>query len=212
MNDRGRALTWRPYGQHGVLIELSTLDHVHRAHRRALASGLTLESVPGASTLYAELAPGARVDDLLAALSGDDADRDDAPPPASHTVEVVYDGADLDDVAALTGLGVDEVIRRHTAPTYTVAFLGFSRAFPYLAGLDPSIVVPRLATPRTSVPAGSVGMGAGFTGIYPMSSPGGWRLLGRTRQRFFDERREPPSMLTIGDHVRFIAVDIDEGS
>lgn len=120
-----------------------------------------------------------------------------------HIIDVKYDGIDLGGVAEIVGCSVDEVVRRHCAPTYTVAFLGFSRSFPYLVGLDPTIIVPRLASPRTSVPAGSVGMGAGFTGIYPASSPGGWRLLGHTDEQFFDENSDPPSSLAPGDLVRF---------
>ena len=123
-----------------------------------------------------------------------------------HSFEVVYDGADLDNVSSLTGISVEEIIHRHSSAVYTVAFLGFSRSFPYLAGLDPAIIVPRLATPRTSVPAGSVGMGAGYTGIYPMSSPGGWQLLGHTNAVLFDATNDPPSILTTGDLVRFVRV------
>ncbi len=206
---------WRPYGEHGVLLELGSLAAVHAAHRRAQAGGLVAESVPGAETLYLEAAPGVALEALLRALDAPDGPEaphagPSATTPASspvHTVEVVYDGADLDAVAAMTGLEVDEVVRRHAAPLYTVAFLGFSRGFPYLAGLDPALVVPRLDVPRTSVPAGSVGMGAAFTGIYPMASPGGWRLLGRTAPNGFDEHRDPPSVLAIGDRLRFVPVE-----
>ena len=217
----GPALRWRPYGEHGVLLELGSLAAVHAAHRRAQASGLAAESVPGAETLYLEAAPGVAVDALLRVLAPPDGpappdaaatadatgDATDAPDGATVHIEVVYDGADLDGVAAMTGLDVGEVVRRHAAPRYTVAFLGFSRGFPYLAGLDPALVVPRLDVPRTSVPAGSVGMGAAFTGIYPMASPGGWRLLGHTSPDGFDERRDPPSVLAIGDRVRFVPVE-----
>jgi KipI family sensor histidine kinase inhibitor len=199
-------LRWRPYGATGVLIELDSTDEIHALHRRALGHPDVVESVPGATTLFVtgRRSPADLVH-LLTVLSGEPPDAG-LRTPTVHHVDVVYDGADLVDVAALTGLRVDEVIRRHTAPLYVVAFLGFSRGFPYLAGLDPTIVVPRLATPRTSVPAGSVAMGAGYTGIYPASSPGGWRLLGRTDAQFFDEHADPPTRLVPGDRVQFRAV------
>jgi KipI family sensor histidine kinase inhibitor len=198
-----RSLAWRPYGERGVLFELSSIAEVHELHAAVLRAGIASESIPGAETLYVQSSIGLDpsslahlVDSLPIAAA---ADRD----ITSHVIDVIYDGDDLPGIAELTGLGIEEVISRHSAPTYTVAFLGFSRAFPYLSGLDPAIVVPRLASPRTLVPAGSVGMGAGFTGIYPAASPGGWRLLGRTEPRFFDPDREPPSVLGVGDIVKF---------
>lgn len=202
---------WRPYGNVGVLIELDSTSAIHALHRLALDHPSIGESVPGATTLYVSAGvPNLSTDglvDLLVALTDGAAPHDGVrTEPSTHVVDVVYDGADLADVAAITGLDVDEVIRRHTAPTYVVAFLGFSRGFPYLAGLDPAIVVPRLASPRTSVPAGSVAMGAGYTGIYPASSPGGWRLLGHTSAQFFDEHSDPPSSLQPGDRVTFRGV------
>ena len=202
-------LEWRPYGERGVLIECRDLKEVHALFRAFRGSDLVEECVPGAQTLFVRPRDPATssaelVRRITSLLTGPEAFRDVERP--IHTVDVVYDGIDLDDVAALTAMSVEEVIVRHAAPTYTVAFLGFSRAFPYLAGLDPALVVPRLESPRPSVPAGSIAMGAGFTGIYPASTPGGWRLLGRSRVIFFDENRDPPSLLTPGDRVRFRAV------
>jgi KipI family sensor histidine kinase inhibitor len=194
---------WRPYGEHGVLIELGVLHHVHAVHRAVLASGLAAECVPGATTLYVEASSDISASDLISLLRALTVGGDSQTITRHHEIDVIYDGADLSDIADLSNLSVEDVIARHSAPTYTVAFLGFSRSFPYLAGLDPTIIVPRLATPRTSVPAGSVGMGAEFTGIYPAASPGGWRLLGRTEPRFFDPALDPPSLLAIGDHVTF---------
>jgi KipI family sensor histidine kinase inhibitor len=95
------------------------------------------------------------------------------------------------------------VVRRHTAPEYTVAFLGFSPGFPYLVGLDPALEVPRRDTPRTSIPAGSVGLAGGQTGIYPTASPGGWQLIGRTEVTLFDPDRHPPALLGPGSRLRF---------
>ncbi|MEO5875211.1 MAG: allophanate hydrolase subunit 1, partial [Streptosporangiaceae bacterium] len=118
-------------------------------------------------------------------------------------IPVVYDGADLDEVAELTGMGREEVIARHSSAEYTVAYLGFSPGFGYLTGLDPVLRVPRHDTPRTAVPAGSVAIAGPYTSVYPSASPGGWRLLGRTSTVLWDVRRDPPSLLGPGTRVRF---------
>ena len=101
------------------------------------------------------------------------------------------------------GLSVEELIRRHTSATYTVAFCGFSPGFAYLRGLDPALHVPRRPTPRTKVPAGSVAIAAGYSCVYPTSSPGGWHLLGRSDVRVFDVDRPEPALLRPGMTVSF---------
>lgn len=118
-------------------------------------------------------------------------------------------GEDLDPAAAELGISASELIARHSASIYTVAMIGFAPGFPYLSGLDPALALPRHATPRTHVPAGSVAIGGAQTGIYPRESPGGWRLLGRTPLRLFDAQRDPPSLLSPGDRVRFEPIDIE---
>jgi KipI family sensor histidine kinase inhibitor len=95
------------------------------------------------------------------------------------------------------------VVEVHTATTYLVYMLGFTPGFPFLGGLSPRIFAPRLDTPRTVVPAGSVGIANGQTGVYPIESPGGWRIIGRTALRLYDPARPAPIMLRPGDHVRF---------
>ena len=130
---------------------------------------------------------------------------------AAREVEIAVqyggsDGPDLVDVARHAGLDIDDLIARHTAARYTVAMLGFAPGFPYLIGLDPALAMPRLETPRTRVEAGSVGIGGAQTGIYPQAGPGGWRIIGRTRQILFDVSRHPPTLLAPGDLVRFVAV------
>lgn len=127
-------------------------------------------------------------------------------------IPVCYGGAfgeDLDAAAAEVGIAPAELISRHSAAIYMVAMIGFAPGFPYLLGLDPTLTLPRLATPRTHVPAGSVAIGGAQAGIYPHTSPGGWRLLGRTPLRLFDANRASPSLLAPGDRVRFEAIDID---
>jgi KipI family sensor histidine kinase inhibitor len=116
-------------------------------------------------------------------------------------------GPDLEEVARLSGLSTAEVVRLHSAPTYLVHFLGFTPGFPYLGGMDPRLATPRLESPRARVAAGSVGIGGTQTGVYPVESPGGWRIVGRTPLRLFDLRREAPFLLAPGDGLRFVPVD-----
>lgn len=202
-------LRWRPYGECGALIELDSLDEVHRLHHAVRNSRFVgaqiIEAVPGATTLLVTGRAGnaAALVRIVESLHCEPLAEASV---RTHMIPVHYDGPDLAEVATMTGLRVDEVVERHAAPLYTVAFLGFSRSFPYLAGLDPLLHVPRRAAPRISVPKGSVGMGAAFTGIYPASSPGGWQLLGRTDLEFFDPAIDPPSVLAVGDRVRFLSI------
>ena len=126
----------------------------------------------------------------------------------SRTVEIptCYGGEygpDLDDVSKHCNLSHDEVIRIHSAVEYTVYFLGFSPGFPYLGDLPKQLVTPRLSIPRVKVPAGSVAIGGSQTGIYPVDSPGGWRIIGRTPTRLFQSDNESPTLLQMGDVVRF---------
>ncbi len=127
-------------------------------------------------------------------------------------IPVVYGGPmgpDLPEVAALTGLAPEEVVRRHAAGRYVVVMLGFMPGFCYLGPLDRSLWVPRRATPRLRVPAGSVAIAGGQTGIYSLDdSPGGWRLIGRTWLRLWDPNRRRPALLQAGDRVRFEAVSL----
>jgi inhibitor of KinA len=116
-------------------------------------------------------------------------------------------GPDLNDVAAHNQLSPDEVIRIHTSATYLVYFLGFSPGFAYMGGLPEKLHTPRLQTPRKFVEAGTVGIAGSQTGVYPVGSPGGWRLIGRTPVRMFDAAATPPSRLQPGDQVRFAAID-----
>lgn len=116
-------------------------------------------------------------------------------------------GPDLADVAGHCGLPEEEVIRRHQASVCEVAFLGFTAGFAYLSGMAPELSTPRLSTPRRSVAAGSVGIAGGQTGIYPTTTPGGWRLIGRTPLQMFAPQRQPASLLSPGDHVQFCAID-----
>jgi inhibitor of KinA len=115
-------------------------------------------------------------------------------------------GPDLEEVAGLCRLAVDEVVARHAASPHVVHMLGFAPGLPYLAGLDPRLAVPRRATPRTAVPPGSVAIARDQTVIYPVQIPGGWSLIGRTPLRLFDPAALPPCLLQPGDRVRFVPI------
>ena len=128
-------------------------------------------------------------------------------------IPVVYGssyGPDIEFVANYNGLSVDEVIEIHSRPVYRVYFLGFLPGFAYLGGMDERIATPRLEKPRLKVPAGSVGIAGKQTGIYPLESPGGWRLIGRTPLRLFNPAKEPPTLLQPGDRVKFVPIEESE--
>lgn len=137
---------------------------------------------------------------------------DQSPGPEGKLVEVdvCYGGEfgpDLADVAAQAGVTEADVVRLHAAPTYRVYLVGFVPGFPYMASVDPRLALPRRSTPRTRVPAGSVAIAAGQTGIYPMETPGGWHLIGRTRVKPYDDTRAEPILFAPGDRVRFRSID-----
>lgn len=118
-------------------------------------------------------------------------------------------GPDLERLAQQAGLTVEEVIRRHAGRDYLIYMLGFLPGFAYLGGLDEAIHSPRLATPRLAIPAGSVGIGGSQTGIYPVSSPGGWQLIGRTPVNCYDPNRPNPIVFEAGDYIRFRPISVE---
>ncbi|GAA3160310.1 allophanate hydrolase subunit 1 [Planomonospora alba] len=202
----------RPAGEHGLLVETGSLEASHRLDallRADRPAGVT-EIVPGPATVLV-VAPGADRTRLRARLAeAARTARGPAPggavPQRLVTVPVVYDGADLDDVAELCGMTAEEVVERHTGRELVAGWLGFAPGFAYLTGLDPALHVPRLATPRTSVPAGAVAVAGPYSAVYPSASPGGWRLLGRSPMPVWDVAADPPAVLTPGTRVRFRAV------
>ncbi len=202
----------RPAGDAALLVAADGVAARLASAIRARQFEAVLDVIPGARTVLVTTEPG-RWDlgelarEILALAL-----------PAAVTggsglaeIPVVYDGPDLAEVARLTGLDPAGVIARHQAAEYTVGWMGFSPGFGYLTGLDSALHgVQRLARPRVSVPAGSVAIAGGLACVYPVASPGGWRLLGRTSARIWDPGREPPALLEPGTRVRFRAVaDLD---
>jgi allophanate hydrolase subunit 1 len=179
------------------------------------------KTVLGAGSLLVELSSGAteaeveRLHAWLGTLSAEiDSSRElgtaFGSPAFDHRIEARFggdDGPDLDVVASECGLAPERVVELLCGANLQVAFVGFSPGYPYLIGLPRSLEVARLASPRPRVPAGSVAVAGPFAGVYPSSTPGGWRLLGRIADgeaALFDPRRDPPARFAPGDRVRFV--------
>lgn len=121
-------------------------------------------------------------------------------------VPCCYDGPDLEDMEALTGLSREQIIAIHSGVDYKIYMMGFLPGFVYLGGLDPRLHAPRLTTPRTRIEPGSVGIGGSQTGVYPVASPGGWRILGVTPLKFYDPKADNPVLCRAGQYIRFVPI------
>jgi KipI family sensor histidine kinase inhibitor len=208
-------ITVHDYGDAALLLEFSSTAEVlawTEALRRAELLGV-LDLVPGSRTVLIKLA-GPRYQaptrQRLSKLpvTPESVSELSSPPDgrADVQIDVVYDGADLDEVARLTGMTPDQVVAAHSGTPWRVGFGGFAPGFAYLIGGDSRLEVPRQSEPRTKVPAGSVGLAGEFSGVYPRESPGGWQLIGRTDAVLWDVDRENPALLTPGMWVQFKAV------
>lgn len=199
-----------PSGTTALLVELDDLDEVLGLYA-ALAGNLpdgVVDVVPAARTLLVV------TDSPATSLSSvADAVRRTTPRHACLDsgelveVPVTYDGEDLEETAQLLGCDGAELVRRHTADEWTVAFCGFVPGFGYLTSKTWQSDVPRRSSPRKRVPPGSVALAGEFSGVYPRESPGGWQLIGRTKLAIFDLSRDPAALLRPGIRVRFV----DEG-
>jgi inhibitor of KinA len=224
-------MRFSPLGDRAVLITLGdSIDEATHRRVRAVTARIDAEPprgfvdrVPAFASLVVHYEPllihaadsGSPHDAFVAALQHLLADvRDDAlPPPRTVEVPVCYGGElgpDLEDVARQHGIDANEVIDIHASGDYLVYMVGFMPGFAYLGGLSSRIATPRRQTPRTAVPAGSVGIGGEQTGVYPLVSPGGWNLIGRTPLRIFDIGRIEPALLVTGDRVRFVPISFSE--
>ncbi|MFP1601082.1 5-oxoprolinase/urea amidolyase family protein [Microbacterium sp. 2216-1] len=191
--------------QAALLVETADLDEAVRLNAAWAGVPGVIERVPGARTVLVRFDPRQVTAERLAeTLRATASDARDVPPGAEVTIPVRYDGDDLDDVARALNISADELVGRHLAAGWQVAFTGFAPGFGYLVCDDPLFDVPRRLSPRTRVPAGSVALAGGFTGVYPRESPGGWQLIGRTDAVLWDLQRDPPALLAPGTRVRFV--------
>lgn len=193
-----------------ILVELADLDEtlaLFASLQNDPIEGID-ETVPAARTLMIRFRPekiGAEA--LVARLSSRDLSAKIAPSDNLVEIPVHYNGEDLADVAELTGMSIEEVIRRHTESEFTVAFCGFAPGFGYLVGGDTALHVPRRQSPRTRIPAGSVALAGAFSGVYPQNSPGGWQIIGTTPVKMWDIDRDPGALFQPGYRVRFFDMD-----
>ena len=207
-------ITIHDYGDRALLLEFGSTAEVLAwtdAVREAALLGV-LDIVPASRTVLIKLA-GTRYQAPTRQRLGTlritaDALSEAATPHgrADIEIDVVYDGADLDEVARLTGMTTDQVIAAHTGTLWQVGFGGFAPGFAYLVGgigVAERLNVPRQSEPRTRVPAGSVALAGEFSGVYPRESPGGWQLIGRTEAELWDVDRAPPALLRPGMWVKF---------
>ncbi len=223
-----------PLGDRAVMITLgATIDQATHRRVRAVCARLDerpapgmIEYVPAFTSVVVHYDPArvgegdgshpaapytrmvAALDELLVGV-----EEGASLPAPTVEIPVCYGGElgpDLDEVARVHGLSADDVIRMHTEGDYLVYMVGFMPGFAYLGGLPEVLVTPRRAVPRTRVPAGAVGIGGSQTGVYPMESPGGWNLIGRTPRQIFLPAQEPPTLLRMGDHVRFHAISREQ--
>jgi KipI family sensor histidine kinase inhibitor len=191
------------YGSAAVLLECADLDEAIGLLAAVRRHPKIIEAIPGARTLLLKLREPLTETDRRRLLSLP------ASPPARLAaapvvIEVDYSGPDLDSVARHLGCTANDVIGLHTGQLWTVGFCGFAPGFAYLRGEHDRLRVPRLDSPRTSVPAGAVGLADQWSGIYPRSGPGGWRLIGRTASTLWDLDHDPPALLQPGGRVQFV--------
>lgn len=186
----------------------------YRALRTAGIDGVA-EITPGSGTVQIRLHANADPSIVAARTRTIASDLPDDAAATTRTIDipVCYDpdlAPDIEPVARAAGLSPDAAADLHASAAYTVRLLGFSPGFPYLEGLPHALHTPRLDTPRPRVRAGSIGIAGSRTGIYPQSTPGGWRLIGATPLRLFEPSRDPPALLAPGDRVRFRRIDRTE--
>ncbi|MAP54931.1 5-oxoprolinase subunit PxpB [Altibacter sp.] len=210
------------FGMHGVQIsfpsEISFEVHRHvLAWQEAVIAGFSekiVDVVPAYHSLAVFLKEhvnlGAFIDELkdLSVSETETA-------ISSHciTVPVCYDetfGLDLKELSEAKGISIEHIIQKHTAPTYQVYFLGFLPGFPYLGGLDTQLSHPRKSTSRPKIAKGAVAIGGSQTGIYPMASPGGWNILGRTPLEMFNPQATSPTLVMPGDYIKFRRISMKE--
>ena len=204
------SLTFHTASRRHLLVECADLTATMALHHSLEAADLpgVTELIPAARTVLLSFDPARTSAEILAeAVRGLGHTESVSDTAREVTIEVRYDGDDLAEVADLLSVSPAEVIKRHQAATWQVAFAGFAPGFGYLAGDDELFNVPRRSSPRTRVPVGSVALAGEFTGVYPRSSPGGWQLIGRTDAKLWDLDRQPPALFVPGTIVKFVEAE-----
>jgi inhibitor of KinA len=210
----------RYVGDRGVLVEYGgVIDPVVNQKVRAMAQAARaqppagiIEIIPTYRSLLILYDPLLTCpQDLLQGLTFLEKDLSGIviPPPKTVEIPVCYGGdfgPDIDFVAQIHDLSVEDVVRFHAEPSYLIYMIGFTPGFPYLGGLPEILTTPRLETPRQHVPAGSVGIANAQTGIYPIDSPGGWQLIGRTPLQLFKPQSDHPFLYQAGDRLKFTPI------
>lgn len=212
-----------PAGDTAILAQFENeISPENNSRVQALAAAILRASIPGVietiptySSLLVNYDPVVvRYSELCEILGSLEGDRGSAAADSFvYSIPVCYGGEfgeDLSDVASHAGLSAEEVVRRHSAVCYRIYMLGFLPGFAYLGGLDETIACPRLSSPRKSIAPGSVGIGGNQTGVYPVASPGGWRLIGKTPLKLYDPNRSEPILYRAGDHIRFEPVSPEQ--
>ncbi|KHS52319.1 urea amidolyase family protein [Brevibacterium linens] len=204
------SLTFHTASRRHLLVECADLTATMALHHSLEAADLpgVTELIPAARTVLLSFDPARTSAEILAeAVRGLGHTEPVSDTAREVTIEVRYDGEDLAEVADLLSVSPAEVVKRHQAATWQVAFAGFAPGFGYLAGDDELFTVPRRSSPRTRVPVGSVALAGEFTGVYPRSSPGGWQLIGRTDAKLWDLDRQPPALFVPGTIVKFVEAE-----
>jgi len=202
-----------PLGDAALLVELGTrLDTAVNTRAIALAAALkkrrdVRQAIAGYASVTVYFDPDLVAADALATAVKRLASKRPsmAEPGRLHRIPVVYDGPDMDAVATVLGLDPAKIVELHTRPIYRVFLVGFVPGWGYLGPLPEKLELPRRQVPRTKVPAGSVAIAGRQTGIYPLATPGGWHLIGRTSVKLFLPDSDPPCLFRAGDRVKFFA-------
>lgn len=203
-----REILWA--GPRSFLIQCTGLSEVMALHATLISTPLAgqVEVLAAAETVLVSFGDAKRARAGAEAVAQLEVAGTDAATGRTVTIETVYSGEDLEEVAELTGLGVEGVVNWHTETSWLTGFGGFAPGFSYLVPQNAAhaLEIPRRSEPRTAVPAGAVGLAGTFSAVYPRRSPGGWQLIGNTTQPMWDLSQDSPALLSPGDTVRFVAV------
>ncbi|WP_339229779.1 5-oxoprolinase subunit PxpB [Aeribacillus sp. FSL K6-2833] len=210
----------QPLGDTGIIIQFGTeiseaiyqqiRQYVYRLEQIRIEG--IVEWVPAYTTLAVFYRPNIiSYDELSQKLLkiGEKIESMPVPDPIVIEIPTLYGkeaGPDIQFVAETNGLSEEEVVKIHSSSDYLIYMIGFVPGFPYLGGMDKRIAAPRKKTPRSRIPAGSIGIAGEQTGIYPLETPGGWQIIGRTPVKLYDPQKQDPTLLKAGDYIRFVPI------